>query len=201
MKLLARPRHETGALEGFAIPAIGEGDVNRRGAGRLAQRAQPRDQRLAGALGRIRRDEQPPARHRREGNGDLQLGVIAPARALIGLGPTVVEDIFALAMGLQVGRRRRDEPAAGIFHEHMRGRPAGTPAHRTRLLQRKEKRMRDEGIESLAVGRVLAEGGRIGAGVPRVGGDLGDGGTVRTVRAAVIGALRRRGARTKAPPS
>ena len=66
------------------------------------------------------------------------------------------------------------EPAARRLDEHVRGRPAGAPADRTRLLQRHEKRVGDEGIEPLAGAFVGAQVGRIGAGVPRRGGDLGD---------------------------
>ena len=40
----------------------------------------------------------------RERHGDLQLGVVVPTRAMPGIGPGVVEHVFALAMALDVGR-------------------------------------------------------------------------------------------------
>ena len=42
--------------------------------------------------------QQPAPGNRRERNGDLQLGVIAPAGPLVGIGPGSVEDVFALAV-------------------------------------------------------------------------------------------------------
>ena len=50
------------------------------------------------------------ARHRRERHRDLQLGIILPARPLPGLGPAVVEHIFALAVALEIGGRGGDQP-------------------------------------------------------------------------------------------
>ena len=39
--------------------------------------------------------------HRREGRGTLKLGIVAATGAVIGIGPRMVEDIFALTVRLQ----------------------------------------------------------------------------------------------------
>ena len=48
--------------------------------------------------------QQAAARGGGEGDGGLQLGVIFAARPFPGMGPGMVKDIFALAVGLAVGR-------------------------------------------------------------------------------------------------
>ena len=56
--------------------------------------------------------QQARAGDRREGRRDLQLGIVTPARPLERVGPMVVEDIFALAVALEVsGRDRRRQGA------------------------------------------------------------------------------------------
>ena len=66
--------------------------------------------------------EQARAGHRRERHRHLQLGVIVAAGALEGLGPAVVEDIFAARMALHVAGRGAEQRAVG------RLRPAGGAA-------------------------------------------------------------------------
>ena len=69
---------------------------------------------------RLGRPDQPERRVRidgeqaRAGDGgerhrDLELGIIAPTGAGPGVGPAVVEDIFALAVALGIGRRGANE--------------------------------------------------------------------------------------------
>ena len=77
MKLLAGALGEASLRQRRRVGGIGEGDMDRGGFGRLAQAAQRRDQRVAGAGWRVARDQQPPPGDRREGHRDLQLGVIA----------------------------------------------------------------------------------------------------------------------------
>ena len=67
---------------------------------------------------------------RRERHGDQQLRVVGHAGALGGLGPGVVEDELALAVALEIHRRRRDQPAALAHREVMR-RPAGLSPSRS----------------------------------------------------------------------
>ena len=125
-------------------------------------------------LWRIGGEEHPAAGDRREGDSDLDFGIVAPAGALVGVGPGMVEHIFALAVALEIGRRRGDEAARGVFDDDMGGDPAGAPTHRARLLEREKEGVGDERIEPLPVRRLAAEIRRISAGVPRGGGDVGD---------------------------
>ena len=143
---------------------------------RLAQRAPAGDQRLRRAVGRVGGDEQAAAGRRRERRGDLQLGIVLAAGALIGVGPGVVEDVFALAVRLEVGRRGGDEPAVGVLDDHMGRRPAGSPADRPEFLQRAQERVGDERVEALAGAALGGQAGRVGAGVPRLGGDFAEAG-------------------------
>src|SRR5471032_1070321 len=52
-----------------------------------------------------RRDQKFAARYRRERHAGLELGIIASTRALEGVRPTVVENIFALRMILEIERQ------------------------------------------------------------------------------------------------
>ncbi len=51
--------------------------------------------------------QQPRPGDGRERHRNLQLGIILPARLLPGIGPAMVEDIFALAVRFDIGRRDR----------------------------------------------------------------------------------------------
>ena len=152
----------------------GESDVDRRGAGRLAQAAQRRDQRVPRAFWRVSGDQQAPARDGREGRRDLNLGIVAPARVFIGLRPAVVEDVLAHAVRLQIGRRRRDEAARFVLYEQVRGRPAGAAADRFGLFEREQKGVGNERIVPLARRFGLRQSRRIGAGIPRPRADRRD---------------------------
>ena len=125
--------------------------------------------------GASRRDQQPAPGHRRERRGDLKLGIVAPAGALVGVGPGVVEHIFALAVALEIAGRGGDDPPARVLDHDMRRRPARSPADRARRLQRVQKGVRDERIEPLALRFRLASARRVGAGVPRRRVDGGEG--------------------------
>jgi hypothetical protein len=76
-----------------------EGDVQRGGVEPVGQRRRsPQQERLAlGPVGALAY-QQPPTCNRREGHGGLQLRVVAAGGALIGVGPGVIEDIFAVGM-------------------------------------------------------------------------------------------------------
>ena len=102
----------------------------------------------------------------RERRGDLKLRIVAPARPLIGVRPAVVEDIFALAVALEIAGRGGDDAPAAVLDHDMRRRPAGAPADRARGLERVQEGVRDEGIEPLALGLLRRQSRRIGAGVP-----------------------------------
>jgi hypothetical protein len=80
----------------------------------------------------------------------------------------MVEHIFALAVGLQIGRSGGDQVRGVIFDEDRRGGPAGAQADATGILER--------GQESVAEERVAVREPVPGRGVqPRdVGRNLGD---------------------------
>ncbi len=105
MKLLAGALQEAGFAK--RLPFLGgrKGDMDRRGAGLLTQRAQPGDQCLARSGIVFVGNEQPAPVDRRERHADLELRVVIATRPLIRIGPGVVENIFALRMGLQIAGR------------------------------------------------------------------------------------------------
>src|SRR4051812_46024284 len=88
---------------------IEEGDVRRRQLVLHCDRFDRREQLLRTMA------EQPRPGNRRERDRHLQLGIIIAAGALPRLGPAVVEYIFALAVGLQIGWRRRDQMILAIL--------------------------------------------------------------------------------------
>src|SRR5579872_6450563 len=105
MELLAGADEKSGARQPVGVLGRGKSEVNRRGLGLFAQLPQGSDQRLARAFRRIAGYEEPASGHRRERDRDLELGIIAAAGALVGVGPGVVEHVLALAVGLEVARR------------------------------------------------------------------------------------------------
>ena len=111
--------------------------------------------------------KQPRAGNRREGNGDLKLGVVAPAGALQGLRPAMVEHILTLRMPLHVERGRALQRAVGRLSEKVLRLPAGTPANRLGILQRFQ--------EAVAEERVPGGARRQRARVPLRGVDGGQG--------------------------
>ena len=130
MELLAVADQKTRVGQAFRVLSGREGDMNRRRLGLLAQLAERPDQRLTRAIGRIGGDEEPAPGHRRERDGDLELGIIVAAGALVGIGPGVVEHVFALAVALQIAGRGGDHASARIFNRQVRRRPAGAAADR-----------------------------------------------------------------------
>src|SRR5438445_9120758 len=90
--------------------------------------------------------EQAGAGNRSERHRDLQLWIIFPTGALPCLGPAVVEHIFALAVGLEIGRRRRNEVSTLVFDQDRRWGPAGPRPDAPRIFQR--------GKESVAEKRI-----------------------------------------------
>jgi hypothetical protein len=57
----------------------------------------------------------------------------------------VVEHIFALAVGLEIGGSGRDQPAF-LLDQDRRGRPAGAAADAVRILQRREEGVAEERV-------------------------------------------------------
>ena len=59
--------------------------------------------------------KQPWPRHRRKWHSDLELWIIAPARARVRISPAMIEDIFALTMAFGIGGQRTCEAAVSVF--------------------------------------------------------------------------------------
>src|SRR3546814_2981319 len=72
--------------------------------------------------------QQARPRHRRKGGGDLDLRIILPARPFPGVGPAMVEHIFALAVGLAVKRRGSGDPPVRPVDHQRQGLPAAMAA-------------------------------------------------------------------------
>ena len=60
-------------------------------------------------------------------------------RPVIGVGPAMIEHIFAHGMGFQIGGRGGGETAVRILDENMRAVPAGPRANRFGCLERFQK--------------------------------------------------------------
>ena len=157
-----------------------EGDIH----GRRIRAPADVDERIAkGSAQRFgvrpRQRQQAPAGRRREGHGNLKLGIIPPAGALVGLSPAVVEDIFATGVGFDVAGDGTEQVVALILGEQVQGLPTDPRPDRARDLQCMQEGMRQERV----VGRGLAAGlmgrrlrsSRIGAGVPCLGRNVADG--------------------------
>ena len=133
------------------------------GAGLVPQRPQAGDQHRRGSAALARRSNQEArAGDRRERHRDLELRVITPAGAVIGIGPGMVEDIFAHGMGLEIAGRGAEELFRVVLDQHMHGRPAGLCTDAAGILERREEGVRDEGVERIVVAVACAEG----AGIP-----------------------------------
>ncbi len=118
-----------------------EGDVRRR------QLVLHRDRFKRGKKGGRLVAEQAAARAGRERHGHLQLGIISPAGPLPRLGPAVIEHIFALTVGLQIGRGGTDRAAALLDHHRQRA-PAALAPDAARGFEQSEEAMRQKWVVS-----------------------------------------------------
>ena len=110
------------ALDGARVLLWHEGDVNRRRLALLAEVYKAcRQLRPQGRRGR----QKARAGRRRERHGALELRVIAPAGAAIGIGPAVIENIFAIAVVLEIAGHNANDAAPVIFKNEMAPAPAG----------------------------------------------------------------------------
>ncbi len=64
----------------------------------------------------------------REGNTGLQLRVVVAARALVGVGPAVIENVFALRVVLQIAGNNADGFSA--YSRHQMARPPASAGDR-----------------------------------------------------------------------
>jgi len=67
----------------------------------------------------------------RERYCDLKLGIIFAARSLEGIGPTMIEHIFAARMALYVAGRGADERAYLVLGKQMARLPTRSPTDRS----------------------------------------------------------------------
>ena len=102
-----------------------EGRMGGRQAVALDQRLDARNQRR-GQRGVAQQQARP--RHGRKRRGDLDLGIITPARPLPGVGPAMVEHIFTLAMALGVERRSGGDSPIAIVDDQRQRLPSGCAA-------------------------------------------------------------------------
>jgi len=162
--LPAEPQQPAAFAEALPVGLAAEGGMNRADAVVAGDLGHHVDHGVADARGvGAGPREKARARHRREGNRDLQLGIVAAAGALEGLSPAVIEDIFALAVAFDVKRRGAEQRAVAGLGQQVLRLPAGSSSDRLGILQRLEKAVAQEG----AAGRAR----RQRTGIPLVGVD------------------------------
>ncbi len=69
--------------------------------------------------------EQTTPRDRRKGHRHLKLGIVTAAGALIGIGPAMIEHIFALAVRFQIAGHAGGKRAVAVLEQQMARQPAG----------------------------------------------------------------------------
>ena len=161
VELLVRALQEPVLAQPAPLALAQEGDVHARHAVALGTAvAAAAASSASSPPPRARPHQQAAPRHRREGHGDLQLGIVAAAGALVGIGPGVVEDVLALAVRFGVAGRAGDDLVLLVLQDEVARRPARAVADAARFLQRLQEAVGEERIEDGGVG--------IGAGVPRL---------------------------------
>ena len=181
---------DAGALQQPGVPHQGElglggeGDVQRADPRLVAEPHAGGEERRPHRVGlRPRRRQQARPGHRREGDRDLELGVVAPAGALERIRPAVVEDIFAVGVVLEIHRHGAENGAVPALEDDVARVPAGLRRARAAVFERRQEGVADEGV---AVA---------GAAVPRRRVHLGDRAQDmsfdRRVRRAGLAVLRR----------
>ncbi len=161
MELHAEPLQPAGVAEFLPFMLGAEGDMHRRQVERPAGLFQRRGQRCDRHAG-IRVTQQARARRRTERCGDLQLRIVVATGPFQRMRPAVIEHIFAVAVGLGVHRRHRDDlPRLAAQHGVLR-QPSGAGIGGPAVLHGTQERVADKRIV------------RPGAGVPLGGGNIGD---------------------------
>ena len=137
MELLVGALQEAALAERAPFRLGQEGDVRRRQLARGGDLDQGIGEAAAHRFGqRAGAGEQARAGHRGERHRHLQLGVIVAAGVLEGLGPAVVEDIFAARMAFHIAGRGAQKRAVGAFRQQVARLPAGPAADRMRGFER-----------------------------------------------------------------
>ena len=129
MELLVGALQEAALAEQAPFRLGDEGDVGGGevvGGGDLGERV--RQAALHGLRQGAGAGEQARTGHRRERHRHLQLGIIGSAGVLEGLGPAVVEDVFAARMRLHIAGRGAQQEAGVVLGQQMARLPAGARA-------------------------------------------------------------------------
>jgi hypothetical protein len=90
--------------------------------------------------------EEPGPGHWGEGRGDLELGIIFASSLLPRVCPAMVEHIFALAVGLEIGGRGSKEVRGVVLDQDRRRGPAGARTDASGILEGRQERMADERV-------------------------------------------------------
>src|SRR5208282_3418217 len=130
MKLLAFTEEKAGIAQGAPFGLARERDMERGDVEALRHCERSRNERVLCPRRGVGMDEEARARNGGERYRDLELRIIPPARALVCVGPTVVEDVFAIRMDLEVHRCGGEEAARGVFDRDMLWQPTGVFARR-----------------------------------------------------------------------
>src|SRR5258708_4548769 len=96
--------------------------------------------------------QQPWAGHRAEWHRRLELGVVVLTDPFQRVGPTVVEDIFAVAVGLGIHRDHADDLPAFTAQDGVLWQPAGARIGRSAVFHGTEEFVADEGIAGTGAG-------------------------------------------------
>src|SRR6516225_7012367 len=81
-----------------------------------------------------------------------QLRIVTPAGALVGVGPPVIEDVFAVGVSLCVERDRSDYRTVRAGESKMLRCPPGARHRRSAFLERVQEGVRDTWITTAGAG-------------------------------------------------
>jgi len=143
VELHAVAQHQARLAQGGSLGLEREQHVQ-RGHARGARQRQQRVRRGPARPGVARPEA--GARHGRERHRAQQLGVVAQAVALIGIGPGPVEHVLAPGMRLQVQRHRRHRRARCVSQQQVARGPAAARADAAGELERAQELVAQEGL-------------------------------------------------------
>src|SRR5262249_44228045 len=121
MELLIGALQEAARGKAPAGLGVEKRDVNARGVLGLGELGRSGgEQGLIGERALIAPDEKTPPGNRGEGDGDLQLRIVAAPGIGVGFRPSMVEDVFALAVRLEIAGRAAENLLPIAEHEVAR---------------------------------------------------------------------------------
>src|SRR5690606_13904173 len=147
VELLVLAQQKILSLERGNVFFGGEGDMGGGDTELVRERFQAAGK---GAADRLRveatADEQARACGRRKRNRDLEFWVIVAARALIGVRPAMVENVFTLAVGFKISYDRAEQAPVLIGQPEVLTQPSCPARRAPAFLQRGQKCVRYEWI-------------------------------------------------------